>query len=74
MDELADGVVVDSSVLLAEVGGLREDLIDRADVGALAVVNKELDEVSADEAGATEDKNVGHCVMRNEEKWMMLLS
>ena len=61
LDELTDGVVVDSSVLFAEVSGLREDFINRADVGALAVVNKELDEVSANEASATKNKNVGHC-------------
>ena len=61
LDELADGVVVDSSVLLAEVSGLREDLINRADVGALAAVNKELDEVSANETSTTKNKNVGHC-------------
>ena len=61
MDELADRVVIDSSVLLAEISGLRENLIDGADVGTLATVNKEFDEVSADETSATKNKNVCHC-------------
>ena len=60
LDKLADGVLVDGRVLLAEIGSLGEDLVDGADVGALAGVKKVLDEVSADETGTTKNEDVRH--------------
>lgn len=57
---MANGVLVDSSVLLAEIGSLGEDLINRADVGTLAGVKKILDEVSANETGTTKNEDVRH--------------
>jgi len=61
LNELNDRVGKEGSVGGVEEGSLRENLINAADAGDGASADEVLAEVSADEARATENKNVCHC-------------
>jgi len=60
LDELHDGVGEKSSVGSVEESGLREDLIDAADLCDSAGADEVLAEVTANEASATKNKNGCH--------------
>ena len=61
LHELDDGVGKERRVLSVEERGLREHLVDAADVRDDAALDEVLAEVAADEAGPTEDQNSCHC-------------
>lgn len=60
LHELHDGVGKEGGVLSVEERGLREDLVDAADVRDDAALDKVLAEVAADEASPTEDQHGCH--------------
>lgn len=60
LHKLHDGVGKEGSVLCVEERGLREDLVDTADVRDNAALDKVLAEVAADEASTTEDQHGCH--------------
>jgi len=60
LNEVHDGVGKESSVCSVEESGLREDLVDTADLCDSSSLHKKLTKVTANEASATENENGCH--------------